>query len=297
MSREFELFWKPFTRVFQTLGVSHYTIFRPEIYNNRLKSVALLLYYIILIAFHVLLLMITTYKGRCYESEKCEARYKGSPLMYYVNGLSVFGSIATHLSVHFENIFYGNQEDEICEKFKNIYGIFASRLNYRLNYKAKRVKYVRIVGFYTFAIILSCTTAFSKLPDQYNDMFFMTPMMIFGVIITRARWLQISLFLNILSDTLEDLQSLLRQQQIRSSEETNEPSENRYTCQNIRYFRAIYSNIWLIVTMMSDYFGWSLIAFLVKVTLEFINGSYWLYVNWHMTQMSTALIFRKICYK
>lgn len=119
----------------------------------------------------------------------------------------------------------------------------------------------------------------------------MTPVMVIGIIITRARWCQIALYLNTLADVLHHLQLTLKQQQLQSSTTSNEQSHS-FVRENICYLREIYSHCCVIITMMSDYFGWSLIALIIKTTLESINGSYWLYVNQN-TFHSTQLKIRK----
>lgn len=109
---------------------------------------------------------------------------------------------------------------------------------------------------------------------------------------SRGRWCVVALFLSMIADTLEDLQGLLKQQQMQSCARSNEEIGNSFDPERLRYIRDIYSNIWFICTLLSDSFGWTLITFLIKITLVFINGSYWIYVNWNLYQ-SSALYMRK----
>lgn len=215
--------------------------------------------------------------------------------MYYVNALSVFGAIVTNVVIHVENILYGKREYEICEQLQIISDIFERRLNLRMNYKSLRAKYLRIVCLFVFTIILASVTAFNQLPSLYNDKFFMKPSMVMGVIMTRVRWCQIAMYLNLLADNLNHLKNTLNEHQISSFEHAyaNEQPDIRFDGEKIQYFREIYSICWRLITMMSDYFGWSMIAFVVKTTLEFINGSYWIYVNCNSFD-SSWLTFRRI---
>lgn len=292
MSTEFVNFWKPFTRVFQALCVSHYSVFRPRLRNSYLKSLPFFIYSIIRPTVQLAILFSTCNMKFC-SSEDREEKCRGSLLMYYVNALSVFGSVVAHVTMYAEAIFCRKREMEIYERLQTISEIFESRLNYPLNYKSLRAEYLRVAGFFLFTVILAFSTSFSKLPTLYDDKFFMTPLMVTGVIASRARWCQMALFLKILADNLKHLQIALKQHQFQSCENVNEHPENRFERENIQHFREIYSNCWCIVTDMSEYFGWSMIAFLAKTTLESINGSYWFYVNQNSFD-SSQLNFRKM---
>lgn len=263
MSNEFEIFWKPFTRVFQALCVSHYSVFRPKIKKNFLKSLPYLLYYLFIYFVNFAILFSSTNKGfsnstlgRYQSVNKEVVKFKNSPLMSYVNALSLFGSIAVHVSICLESFLCGKKENQICEKLNQISNIFASNLNYNISYNVRRIRYIRNSGVFVFVIFTAIVCSFSTLPDAYHDKFFMTPIMLFSVVITRARWYQIALFLHIIADALEDLQFLLTKQQQLSFEQTNvnEPRSN-YDPEKIRYIYEIYSNIWSIVALISDCFG------------------------------------------
>lgn len=217
---------------------------------------------------HITLCFLATSKGHSISSESSTNtvgfEMKPSNLMHYVNALSLYSSFATHVIIHIENLLFGQQEDAICEKWKIINDIFVSKLNHAPDYKARRTKYIQTIGIFMGCLVMSFTTAFSALPEMYHDLFFMSPSMLIGVIILRARWYQIALYLNMIADTLEDLHILLKQHQIQSFEESYEGGI-QFVPEKIRYIREIYTNVWVIATLISDAFGWSLIIFLVKV--------------------------------
>lgn len=240
-----------------------------------------LIYFIVCSTTYIIFVFSTIYSASIDDTDYEEDKQKGRPLMYYVNTLSTFGSYATHLAIPLENLFYGKQEKEICKKFQIISDIFTTKLNYIPDYKTRRIKYMyRTVLLFVFDILLAYASVFATLPDSDDDYTsFLQPTVMIGIIILRVRWCQIALFLNVIADTLCDLQVLLKQQQMQSIIETNNQLRNKLIRQRIQCFRDIYSNIWLITTLMSDCFGWSLIAFLIKVTLELINGAYWFYIN------------------
>lgn len=135
--------------------------------------------------------------------------------------------------------------------------IFGKNLNCRINYRSWHARYIRAVGIFVLALLLTSATSFSELPDSYSDKFFMNPLMITGTIMNRARWCQIALFLNLLADNLDHLQITLKQQQIRNGRISEEFSriDSIGECKKLRHFRDIYSNSWYVITLMSNYFG------------------------------------------
>lgn len=283
ISSDFEAFWRPFARIFQTLCVSNYFIFRPHLRNNWRKSLPFLIYFLTLASLHILLVVLTASKGLQIDSEQ-HLKHKESHLMYYVNNLSIIGSIITHMTIHFEVLLSMKLEEEIYEKLNEIHVIFASKLNFLINYEARRAKYIRnTVGTFVLTIVLASVSSLATIPNLKKgiEIHFMKPVHIIAVTIIRARWCYVALLLNIIADTLDDLQNSLKLHQQKNAKELSAES---CSCarESIRYFREIYSNVWFTINLLSDCFGWSLITFLVEITFEVINASYWLYINLHL---------------
>lgn len=268
-------------------GVSHYSIYRPNLRQNRLKSLLFLFYFLTIFCIHMYLIILTTRRAlRCEdtipEAERLSrwAKHKESALMYYVNALSILGGFATHISSHLEAIFSRKCEEEIYEKLQIIDNIFTIKLNHMVDYKIRRIHFFwQTILIFVLVTITSIASSFVNLPDLYHDKYFMQPILILPLIINRFRWCYIALLLNNIGDILNDLQILLKQQQIHSCADSSAHPHSKYARENIRYYREIYSYIWFTITLMSDSFGWSLIFFLVEFTFEFINASYWLYIN------------------
>lgn len=212
--------------------------------------------------------------------------------MYYVNSLSIFGSIITHITIHLEVLFSMKQEEEIYVKLNEINDIFATKLNFIINYKERRVNYIRnAIGTFVLTILLASASSLATIPDLKNgiEIHFMKPIHIIPITIIRSRWCYVALLLNVIADTLNDLQNLLKKQQKRSFKGIGE----NCNCarETIRYYREIYSNVWFIVNLLSNCFGFSLITFLVELTFEVINASYWLYINLSNAIASVWIIY------
>lgn len=63
-----------------------------------------------------------------------------------------------------------------------------------------------MVPLFVIAAGLAYASAFTKLPDLYDDISVSHPAMIIDVIVLRVRWRQIALYLLLIADTLNDLQ-------------------------------------------------------------------------------------------
>lgn len=131
--------------------------------------------------------------------------------------------------------------------------IFVTRLNYKIDYKIRRTQYIRqTVITFILTTISAIASSFINLPDLYHNKYFMQPILILPIIINRVRWCYIALFLHNIGDILNDLQVLLKQQQINICHNLSlQPSEN-LSRENIRYLREIYSGIWFTITLVSE---------------------------------------------
>lgn len=284
---EFEAFWRPFIRIFQALCVSSYLVFRPNLHDNFRKSWPYLMYFLSLASLHISLVVLTTSGGlhsETNETEQQPKKFKENHLMFYVNSLSVFGSIITHTTIHMEALFGTKQEQRIYEKLRAIDDVLVNKLNSTIDYKTRRAKYIRnVFGTFALTVVLASTSTLATIPNLKTgiEIHFMKPIQIIAIIIIRSRWCYIALLINVIADTLNDLQSLMKQQQQRNFKNSSAES-CRHARKTIRYFRDIYSNVWIMVNLLSDSCGWSLITFLIEFTFETMNALYWLYINLHL---------------
>lgn len=298
ISSEFESFWKSFVRIFQVLSVSHYSIFRPNIRSNFFGSLPFLVYFICFSSIIISSVVLTSGKAllpRRNDTEIRLSKHGKSLLMYYVNSLSIIGSMVVHIAIHVEALFCRKQEEKIFKKLKLIDDIFVKELNYMTDYRKRRAKYIRQnIGVSVLSVILAAASSFISVShvDEGVRVHFMKPIHIIPVFVIRNRWCYVSMFLSAIADTLEDLQYALQKQQLRSFRETRLGPMINCTTEKMRYFREIYSNSCQIVTLIDDCFGWTLITFLIQFTFDSIDASYWLYMNLHFFG-SNSLNIRK----
>lgn len=280
---EFEAFWRPFIRVVQLCCASNYKIFHLKYRKNSSKYFIMMAYFAFYIVINMSLVSLATVRGLQCEpisNNTYKPQHKESALMYYVNSLTALGNFITHLTVHSEAVLCGEREMELFEKIKIVDTILTNRLKHQLNYKDRRRQFLRkIVSAFMVSCILCTASSFSTLPEQHHDKYFMQPILILGCVTNRIRWCYVAIVSSCVAETLNDLQILLRQNQIKNRKESKNGIENSDVYDKIRYIREIYSTIWCIIALLSDCYGWTLITFLLSSTLQSINASYWLYIN------------------
>lgn len=294
---DFETFWRPFIRVAQLCCASHYNIFRSKHRKNSIKSFVLPAYFSLYILVNISLVTLATIRGL-----QCEANtnitykplHKESALMYYINSLTVLGNSITFLIVHLEAVLCGKPEVKLFGKLNMVDDIFLLKLNHKIDYNVRRSKFIRkIVIAFALSCILCTASSFSPLPEQHHDKYFMQPILILGCVTNRVRWCYIALILSNVAETLNDLQILLRQHQIKNRKGSKNEQEVNEEYDRIRYIREIYSTIWCAIASLSDCYGWTIISFLLSSTLHSINACYWLYINMNIYK-SMDLNIRKI---
>lgn len=268
--KAFELFWRPFVRVFQALGVSHYSIF----YSNVGIYCVLNFFGISVIQISLLTYVLINGPRVHYIGN---ATFRESPLMNYVSFMSIGGNFLTHLVAHLEPLFTQKHEIELYRRLNTINEIFALKLNYVTDFDAIRKDFIRkTISFFVFASTLSFGYSMFFLPTDAKGMVIFLICRILSVTVIRSRRCQIAFHVNNLTNILVDLGVLLKRQQEAYRNNSNESLNSR---ENIRHLREIYSNAWLVKNLLSNCFGWSFITFLLEFSFELINSAYWAYVN------------------
>lgn len=269
-SAAFKQFWRPFVRVFQALGVSHYSIFHSKVrFHCVLNFVGIGVLQISLLIYILINGPRVHYIGN--------ANFKESPLMNYVSYMSIGGNFLTHLIAHLEPLFTQRHEVELYRRLHEINEIFVWKLSYVTDFEAIRRNFIRrTVSFFVFASTLSFGYSMFFLPTDAKGMtiFFMCRFL--SITVIRARRCQIAFHVNNLTNILNDLAVLVKRQQEFNSHCSSESANSR---ENIRHLRDIYSNAWLVKNLLSSCFGWSFITFLLEFSFELINSAYWAYVN------------------
>lgn len=282
--RAFESFWKPFVRVFQLLGISHYSLFHTT------DRIGRMIYYITFSTLHIVLMFYTFWSGLHINMIPTK-KYKTSPLMFYVNLASVSGTLVAHIVAHLEPLFARKHEHDIYRKLNEINEIFATKLNYVTDFKIIRKRFIwHIVMFYTFSTTISIVYSLYSMPTNAFDIILFLGNRVLSAIVNRARRCQLMFLIDSMGNILLDLQILLKRQQ--KSYRPNSGASIENSSENIRYLRDIYSSVWLLRNKISCCYGWSFIAILMEFAFDLINSSYWAYMNIKIYE-NTNMIIRK----
>lgn len=201
-------------------------------------------------------------------------KHKEMPLMSYVSFISIAGDFVEHSCAHIEPLFTGKKEEEMYRRFEEINTIFARKLNHVVDFDGiwKNQKYT--IGFFIVSGIQAFGLSFFSLPTGGFNITIYLICRAAAIIIIRVRRFQSSIIINLMTNTLLDVQILLKQ-----SQENYRQNSNRHISKNIRYLRDIYSNVWLIRKSLSCCFGYSMLTFLMDYCFDFINSSYWAYIT------------------
>lgn len=252
--RSFESFWKPYIRIFQVFCVSHYSIYRqPNQGINRL------FYHITFLTMHCIAMIYTV---KTLYNLRVD-RFKEMALMRIVSYISSGGYFLEHAVAHLEPLFTRKHEEEIYKRFEEINTIFTKKLKYNVDFDALRKKQKYTIGFYVLSAIQAFGLSFFTYPMNNFYMLFYLLFRAIATINIRVRRFQTSVIINLLSNILGDVQTLLKRRQ-----------EN-----NIIHLRLIYSKVLLIQKSISCCFGFSFLTFLMNYCFDVIYSSYWAYIT------------------
>lgn len=263
--RASDSFWRQFVIVCQVFCVAHYSIFRPNTWH-----VVRMLYFVAITTLHVVTMIYNFDSIHIVDN----INYKRSVVINYVSLLGVTGNFIAHLVANFEPFFSQSDEEKLYKKLREINEIFATKLNYVVDFNAlRRTFFLHTVIFFIFSASFSFSFCLFTLPSD-NKLIFLTFRMIY-VLIIRIRRCQMAMHVNHLTNILMDLQVLLKHQQ-ESYHLEQRSFESR---EKIRYLRYVYTNAWMITKSISDCFGWSFVCFLIEYSVDLINFCFWAYIN------------------
>lgn len=262
----FILVWKPFIRLFQMLSLSHYSLFHSQ------KRIGRLMYFVV---FSVVCIMVKIYTLKdLYLQDK--SVYKNSPLMYYVSCMSIISHSGVLIVVYLETFSTRKSQEKIYQKFQEIFDIFAMKLDYITDFDQYRKKCILHASIYYITIISILISSCIHSPVANWSIFIFILTRVVLVSINLFRRIQIIIHFNLATTILRDLKILLEKQQQSYRFDSNEVALSRGI---IRCLHNVYSNVWLIMKLIDNCFGWTLVIFLIEFTIDSINSLYQYYLN------------------
>lgn len=260
----FDSFWKPFIRVFQAFCMSHYSIFHTRNHYGRL------VYFII---FSIFDNFINSYSlVQIFHLDK--SLYQKCWLMYFVSFMSIGSHIVMHVIFHLEALCTLQQQEEMCQKIRDIDKIFTTKLNYQTDFDAIRRNFARTAGFFVFTATFLIVGAFQSHPTDSSMLTFV----LCRFLVVSANFIkkyQIAIHMKMLTNILMDLKIVLAEQQ----QDHRLNLHGSTLRENIQSLREVYCNAWLIAKLLNGCFGWTLVFYLTESTIDLINSSYQYYLN------------------
>lgn len=282
-------FWRPSVRVFQFLGISHYAILRPELSNQRNKLNLFRLFLLLTIAIQAAISVYYLLKVNLSVKTSTLEEYNVSPIFVYVNDGTKFIFISSFMLIPLEMLYNRRAECTIFETLHRIDDIFKNDLKHPIDYGVHRRRKMRQIWLYSagMGIAVYSATAINYSAHSMTTLKAHISVLLFVYIfiVSRMRVFQIVLLISELIDLLNDLKTSMRRQQQRIK-------CNPARWREIQYSRKIYSNIWLLRTLIGECFGCSLITFVIDSAVKIISSAYWFYLNTSSTK-SNALNIRE----
>lgn len=267
---DFIHFWKPFVRFFQFFCLSHYGIFRPGLKDQRFKLTLLRIFLIV----HVSILVASAYfffRIKVSFSLGMD-KYNVSPIFSYVDIGTRFIQTAFFLFIPIEMFCMRRTELKIFETLQCIDDILR-KLNHYIDYGIHRRRQWRETLLFFTGMALVVISSLCAILTAINLETILSILNFFHIfIVTRLRVFQFGFFINALCNLLGELKILMLRQQHRIK-------YNSASWKDIQCARKIYSRVWLLKTLIGDYFGYSMILFVVDSAWQLINSAYWIYLN------------------
>lgn len=208
----FITFWKPFVYFFKFLCISYIKSLSVA-KNSRRRTFALFnIYFLLNSAAVVLVVAISANKlFEIFQGIGDNERFKSNPLYFYIDAVGFFGNYVAFVVIHFETLLKRHVEQEIVNLLIKINKCFEN-LNFIITYPKMRWKYwCKITGLILFLMSVQVISLFISFPLSILTRFFLFNMiLIIAVIIVRARCFQIILFICIVGDILNDLNTMMK---------------------------------------------------------------------------------------
>lgn len=281
---DFFHFWQPFVRSFQLLGISHYAILRPDLSSQRVKLNFLRIFFAIvtftqLTGFNYFLVAFSRHM-------QVLKRLDVSVIFILVATAIRFCQFFAFVMIPFETFFRRRAEMELFETLRRIDQVFRNSLKSNIDYRAHRRQQMRKICLF-FLGMISITGFSFALGDPFHmpSSLLGRLYLVYILFLLRIRVFQFAFYINVLNNLLADLKMVMRRQQLRTK-------YNPTLWKDIRFARKIYTNIWLLKSLIGKCFGFSMILFMADSGVQLINSAYWFYLN-NTAIHSVQLDFRK----
>lgn len=264
---DFVNFWRPFVRIFQFFGIAHYGLLRPELEDRRNQLFLYRLFFAVILLIQlagVVSFLEISLTAKIGLADK----YNVSPIFAGANMTNRLSQCMCFAVIPFEIFLNRRTEQKLFETLQCIDKLYREELKHTIDYRAQyRRQMMKTWCFYIVTTLIFVSNFFITAVSEPG---YITLMCVF--IVSRLRMFQFAFFINTLTDLLDDLKVVMRRQQHRVK-------CNPARWKDIQYARQIYSNIWLVGSLIGDRFGHSMILFVANFLISMQISMYWFYLN------------------
>lgn len=268
---DFIHFWKPFVRIFQLLGITHYGIFRPELNTQRLKLNLFRLFFIVNVAIQIT--CVGLYAVAWTRQLQSLDKFSISPIYLFFNIITRCSQLLISAVVPFETVFKRHTEQKLFNTFLRIDELFKDKLKHVIDYRVYCRRQMLTTWLYFIVMTTTMLFSFVTVDPFYRPRTLMGFIFFFYILVSwHIRIFQVAFYINMLKELLLELKTVARRQQHRIK-------YNSARWKDIQYCRQIYSDIWFLRTLIDDCFGYSMILFVADSAVQIMNSAYWLYLT------------------
>lgn len=256
MKKNFEEFWVSVSVPFQVFGLST-RMFHPK---NTVKANILPIYNV-MIGVAVATIVLVTFLNKPDILDETINSMIDYSLLY--------AFLLTHLIVVIESNATYFSQNLFSTKLTSLADVFHKKFNHNFNLHPLQVRCLKKIwsaSLLSFFVIFIVEGTW----DDYWELFGRS---VFSVIVTRIRFIQISIYVDILTEYLHRLGIVLHELQ------SNFNTDDRF--QILLVVKDVYGSLIELNNLIEKIFRWSMAAIIFQNFVDMLNQGYWTFVNFY----------------
>lgn len=179
----------------------------------------------------------------------------------------LYAFLLTHLIVLFESNATASNQKLIYVQLLRLTDIFHKRFNLKIQLHSLQVRCLKKIWLAS----LLCFSIIFVVGGTWDDFWNFFGRSVFSIIVTRMRFIQISIYVDILTEYFHNLGIVL--QKIHSNLNT----DDRF--QMLLVVKDVYGHLIGLNSLIENVFAWSISAIVVQNFVDMLNQCYWAFIN------------------
>lgn len=268
-------FLRWFSNIFDAVCISHLKVV--SLGKNRPWLNILLYSHIVCNAFFVLISHYLTYQ-MITDSIRMNFGRNLSTLFIYINYSESVTNASCQIIAHIEAFVNRYRYQCLINSFEEISDFFYDHLNVTIDFGQYFWRYMwNVWGCTLLTFIFFVVPSVDATRDYCGVILY-----IYVMLIVRLRVLQINMFINVMNDLHRMMNDVLTTSLLMTN------SDAMYNCS------YVYSKLGYVSRLISECFGWSMIATCIQSLVDIINSIYWTYINMDVIRSDNFTISKTI---